>query len=348
MKYRVLTSLWLLLFSSQMQARWLEAQWDVMGTRATLSFWRDDTGAQDAHLSGDTDPVTVAIRKEFDRLNASLSPWIESSELYRVNARAADSAQPISAELNYLLEKSGDYYRLTDGAFDVTFASVGHLYDYREQAAPDSNQLRNALPAVGFDRLRLGAGHVRFTAPGTRIDLGGIAKGYAIDRAVDILTHAGIRNAYISLGGDSYVLGDRRGRDWQVGIRHPRDEQAVAMRLPVSNIAVSTSGDYERFFIRDGERVHHIINPKSGKSSEGLVSVTILAAHSIDADALSTSVFVMGAERGLDMINGMENVSAVLITTEGEVLYSGDLAPPSSSSETAASVTGAADRGTGL
>lgn len=326
MSWHHVTLIGLLLVSSPIRAQWLQTQWDVMGTRATLEFWQDSAAE---FVDADTHPVTTAIKTEFSRINATYSPWVENSELYRVNANASQSAQPVSEEFQYLINTSGDYYRLTDGAFDITFASVGHLYDYRNGKAPDTEQLKQTLPSIGFDRIALHDGRVQFTVAGTRIDLGGIAKGHAIDRAVAILRQYGIAHAYISLGGDSFVLGDRRGRDWQVGIRHPRDAQAVAMRLPVANLAVSTSGDYERYFIRDGERIHHIINPGNGKSSHGLVSVTVIAARGIDADALSTSVFVMGTQKGLAMINAMPGVSAVLISAEGKVFYSDDLSPPS-------------------
>lgn len=227
-----------------------------------------------------------------------------------------------------LLQRSAHYFSLTDGAFDITFASAGALYDYRNAKAPDDEQLAVARKFIGFRQVVLTGNSVAFTRDGVRIDLGGIAKGYAIDRAIALLRERGIDHAYVSLGGDSYVLGDRRGRDWQVGIRHPRDETGVALRLPVSDIAVSTSGDYERFFVRDGERFHHILNPASGKASKGLVSVTILAPRGMDADALSTSVFVLGKEKGLALINNLDDISAILIDEHGKVFYSNDLAPP--------------------
>lgn len=314
----------LLLFSGGAYSEWVSTQWDVMGTRATLEFWRDTppTGASSE------DPLVRAVQAEFQRLNDLLSPWQESSELARVNAQAAQQPVTISAEFMQLLKRSEHYFRLTDGAFDISFASAGVLYDYRAGKAPDGAQLAEARALIGFRYIRLDGNRVSFTREGVRIDLGGIAKGYAIDQAVALLRTHGIHHAYISLGGDSYVLGDRRGRDWQVGIRHPRNGDAVAMRLPLSDTAVSTSGDYERFFIRDGQRIHHIINPGTGRSSEGLVSVTVLAPAGIDADALSTSVFVMGKENGLALVNRLENVSAIVIDANGQVAYSNDLVSP--------------------
>lgn len=310
-----------LLLGSVAHADWQRSQWDVMGTRATLEFWRDAPVPSHAGI----DPVEQSIRDEFSRINQLLSPWIAGSELAQVNAGAAQQSVTISDEFMQLLERSKYYYRLTNGAFDISFAGAGALYDYRAAHQPDDAELDKVRPCISFDFIRLEKNSVRFTCHAVRIDLGGIAKGYAIDRAVSLLREQGISHAYVSLGGDSYVLGDRQGRPWQVGIRHPRDASAVAMRVPVSDVAVSTSGDYERFFIQDGERVHHIINPSTGKSSKGLVSVTILAPQGIDADALSTSIFVMGKDRGLELVNRLDDVSAILIDDHGNVHYSDDL-----------------------
>lgn len=313
----------LLLACTHTGAAWTTNAWDVMGTRATLEFWCE----QQDNKQVSCDAVTHAVRAEFERINALLSPWLPSSELAQVNEQAARHPVPISAEFMQLLQRSAHYFSLTGGAFDITFASAGSLYDYRNGTAPDDAQLAAAQKLIGFRHVVLTGDSVAFTHDGVRIDLGGIAKGYAIDRAIAILREHDIDHAYVSLGGDSYVLGDRRGRDWQVGIRHPRDETGVAIRLPVSDIAVSTSGDYERYFERDGERFHHILNPASGKASKGLVSVTILAPRGTDADALSTSVFVLGKEKGLALANRLDDISAILIDEHGKVFYSDDLAP---------------------
>ncbi len=301
-------------------ADWVQAQWNVMGTRATLEFWPGEQDSRD----------TVAqIQAEFDRINGQYSPWREGSELYQANHTATQAPMTVSEEFAQLIETSRHYTTLTDGAFDISFATVGHLYDYRAGIAPDDDTLAHARDGVGMDKVTLDEQRrLRLQHPATRIDLGGIAKGHAIDRAVAILHQAGVRHAYISLGGDSYVLGDRRGRAWQVGIRHPRRDGAVAISLPLEDIAVSTSGDYERFFIRDGEHVHHILSPASGKPAGELVSVTVLAERGIDADALSTSLFVLGREQGLALANRLPGISAILIDRHGEVFYSDDLIAP--------------------
>ena len=314
--FRPLLASLLLLLALPLHADWQQHDWDVMGTRASLSVWSEKDAA----------PLFQQLETEMERLNQLLSPWVESSELAQLNLHGHEKPQAISTEFYRLLEQSLHYYQLTDGAFDITFASAGHLYDYREGKAPDDAQLARH---IGADRIELLPDYqVRFRTPGTRIDLGGIAKGHAIDRGIALLKEAGVEHAWLSLGGDSYVLGDHRGRPWEVGIQHPRNREKVAMRLPITDLAMSTSGDYQRYFIRDGRRIHHILSPQTGKSIDGLASVTVLADNSLDADALSTSVFVLGVEKGLSLINRLPETSAIIIDRGGNVFYSNDLTTP--------------------
>ncbi|MCG8392239.1 MAG: FAD:protein FMN transferase [Pseudomonadales bacterium] len=315
----VLLATFFLLLSLPLHADWQQHDWDVMGTRASVTLWSEQ----------DATPLFHKLEQEMERLNRLLSPWVESSELARLNREAHHSPQPVSAEFYHLLEQSLAYYQLTDGAFDITFASAGHLYDYREGKAPDAKTLEDATRHIGANRIELlPDNRVRFSDTGTRIDLGGIAKGYAIDRGIALLKDNGIEHAWLSLGGDSYVLGDHRGRPWEVGIQHPRNRQDIAMRLPMADLAMSTSGDYQRYFIQDGRRIHHILSPTTGKSVDGLASVTVLCDNSIDADALSTSVFVLGVEKGLALINRLPDTSAIIIDRDGNVFYSEDLTAP--------------------
>lgn len=309
----------LLLLSLPLHANWQQHDWDVMGTRASVSLWSEDDAA----------PLFRQLETEMERLNQLLSPWVDDSELARLNRHGHEKPQAISAEFYRLLERSLYFYQLTDGAFDITFASAGHLYDYREGKAPGEAQLAQAAKHIGADRIELLPDHrVRFRTHGTRIDLGGIAKGHAIDQGIALLKEAGIEHAWLSLGGDSYVLGDHRGRPWEVGIQHPRNREKIAMRLPITDLAMSTSGDYQRYFIQNGRRIHHILSPQTGKSVDGLASVTVLADNSLDADALSTSVFVLGVEKGLALINQLPETSAIIIDRSGNVFYSNDLTTP--------------------
>jgi len=225
--FRPLLASLLLLLALPLHADWQQHDWDVMGTRASLSVWSEKDAA----------PLFQQLETEMERLNQLLSPWVESSELAQLNLHGHEKPQAISPEFYRLLEQSLHYYQLTDGAFDITFASAGHLYDYREGKAPDDAQLADAARHIGADRIELLPDYqVRFRTPGTRIDLGGIAKGHAIDRGIALLKEAGVEHAWLSLGGDSYVLGDHRGRPWEVGIQHPRNREKVAMRLPITDL----------------------------------------------------------------------------------------------------------------
>ncbi|MEM1434732.1 MAG: FAD:protein FMN transferase, partial [Pseudomonadota bacterium] len=179
-----------------------------------------------------------------------------------------------------------------------------------------------------YRHIEIDGSRVRYRHPATYVDLGGIAKGFAVDRAIALLEARGITEAAVSAGGDSRILGDRRGQPWVVGVRHPRRAGEYALKLPLADTAVSTSGDYERFFERDGERVHHILDPSSGRSARGALSVTIVGSETLLTDALSTSVFVLGARSGIDLIDRLPGVDAIVIDAEGRVHYSAGLMDP--------------------
>ena len=163
---------------------------------------------------------------------------------------------------------------------------------------------------------------VRFLHPDLKIDLGGIAKGYAVDRAIGLLAKAGVDSAIVSAGGDSRIIGDRRGTPWMIGIKHPRKKAEYVARIPLENTAISTSGDYERFYLQGEKRIHHILDPKSGKPATEVQSASIMAAKAVDTDALSTTVFVLGVRQGLELVNSLPEVEAVIIDGQGALHFS--------------------------
>lgn len=309
------------------QAEWFSDDAPIMGTQISVTLWHTDAKAAGLAIQ--------SVMTEMERINQLLSPYLDTSELSRVNRLASVSPQPISAEFYRLIEHSLLISDRSQGAFDITFASVGWHYDYRAKKQPEQAQIEALLPAINYHLVVLNSEHhtVFFKHKDVRIDLGGIAKGYAVDQAVSLLREQGIEHASVSAGGDSYILGDRHGRPWVVGVKNPRatgpDSQA-AIRLPLTNTAVSTSGDYERFFLDEssGERVHHILNPKTGKSVSEVMSVTILAPRGLDSDPLSTTVFVLGVKKGLELVNSLQGVDGIIIDRQGKVHYSTGLAPP--------------------
>lgn len=317
--------LWLgvALWPGLVQAQWFERTESIMGTRIYVELWQDDPVRASTLMQNVID--------EMHRIDELMSPYKESAQLAIVNRDAAQKPVAVSRELFDLIILSNHFSDVSGGAFDITFASVGHQFDYRHHVKPDAQHREQGRTLINYKALQLDANQhtVFFPKPGMKIDLGGIAKGYAVDNAISLLRKAGVQNAIVTAGGDSRLLGDHRGRPWMMGIKHPRGETHV-VSLPLENVAISTSGDYERYFEEDGVRYHHIIDPKKGDSARELVSATIIADDATTSDALSTTVFILGVQRGLELASKMNGVSAILIDNKGKIHYSADLAPPPS------------------
>jgi thiamine biosynthesis lipoprotein len=294
---------------------WFAREEAIMGTAIRVELWCE--GRSEAMAAAD------AVMAEMHRIDRTMSPHKPGSELSRVNLRAAAAPVVLSDEMYHLVERALHFSRLSGGAFDISYASVGHLYDYRQRIRPDDEAIARAREAMGYQHLILDAQarSLRFARPGMRIDLGGFAKGHAADNAASILTRRGIRHAIVSAGGDSRVIGDRRGRPWTVAIRDPR-RQAVAAMLPLTDVSISTSGDYERYFEQDGVRWHHLIDPRTGKSPNSVHSVTILAEDGLTSEALSKSVFVLGMDQGMRLVEDLPGVDAVVIDAQGQLHFS--------------------------
>jgi thiamine biosynthesis lipoprotein len=273
-----------------------------------------------------------AVMAELRRIDNLMSHYKPESQLSQINQYANERPVPVDKELFDLIKLSTHYSEITEGAFDITYASVGYLYDYPRHIHPTEEQIREKLPAVNWRNMLLDEAHhtVRFEHPGMRIDLGGIGKGYAVDRGIDVLKARGIDRALVTAGGDSRIIGDRMGRPWLVAIRHPDNPSKVVTRIPLADSAVSTSGDYERYFDEGGVRYHHIIDPRTGHSASKVRSATILAPTATQTDGMSKTAFVLGAEKALEIINRMPEYDAVFVLPDGRVLYSNGLRPPAS------------------
>jgi thiamine biosynthesis lipoprotein len=305
-------------------AEWLGDARPMMGTEVSVYLWTDDEDAGRQALE--------AVFAEAERINRLMSTYLDDSEISRVNRLAAQQPGPVGEELFGLIQRSLDIAVLTRGAFDITYDSVGQHYDFRARQRPDAETVNKERENINYRYVQLNkaAGTVTFLKDGVRINLGGIAKGYVVERGVDILRHVGIRNAIVTAGGDSRLLGDRRGRPWMVGIRDPRggDEQQVAISVPLADEAISTSGDYERFFDESGIRYHHIIRPSTGAPATGVHSATVFGPDAVFTDALSTSVFVLGVDKGLTLIGTLPDYESIVIDGAGSVYYSGGLQAP--------------------
>jgi len=303
-------------------AEWLSRTVDgIMGTRIFVELWADD------HTQGEQG--IDAVMAEMRHIDDTMSTFKPTSEVSKVNRLAASQPVVISPELFQLLTTALEYSRITEGAFDITYASVGYMYDFHTHQRPDAAQIKAALPAIGYRHVLLDpkTSTVRFALPGVRIDLGGIAKGYSVDRGIEILQARGFKNALVNAGGDSRVIGDRRGRPWMVGIQHPDHPDQVITRFPLVNQAFSTSGDYERYFIDHGVRYHHIINPHTGDSARKVRSATIIAPTATRTDGLSKTAFILGPAEALRIYNSLKDVDAILVTPDGRILYTKGLEP---------------------
>ena len=298
---------------------WHQRDEAVMGTTIHVELWTE--------RRADAAAAMDAVMAEMHRIDRLYSPHKDDSELSRINRDAGRSAVPVSEETFSLLERARTFAALSDGAFDISYAAVGRLYDYRRGIAPDEARLAAARDLVDWRGIELDAAarSVRFARPGMCIDLGGFAKGHAVDGATTRLRAMGIRHAYVSAGGDSRVIGDRRGRPWSVAVRHPRQADGFAAVLPLEDCAVSTSGDYERYFERAGVRHHHLIDPATGRSPSAVHSVTVIADDGLTAEALSKTLFVRGVERGMALLERVPGADAVVIDAHGRLHFSAGL-----------------------
>lgn len=293
----------------------------AMGTRVVLASYTDEQ----------TNEVQIrkALAKAFAeivRIEGLMTTWRDDSEVSQINANAGKQAIKVGEETFRVIERSLWISKLSEGTFDITFASMGKLWRFdedRRAPLPDPAQLAKARKRIDYRNIEMDgkAQSVKLTKPNRRISLGGIAKGYAIDRASQILSEAGLRSFFAQAGGDLYVKGRKPwGEPWKVGVRDPRgtDTDFFAV-LPVEDHAFSTAGDYERAFIQDGKRYHHIIDPRTGYPATASRSVTIWAKDALTADAIDDAVFILGPEKGLALVESIDDCGAVIVDAKNRV-----------------------------
>jgi thiamine biosynthesis lipoprotein len=303
-------------------AEWVGDAIDLMGTRVSVELWADDVARGQE--------LVAEVMREYHRIDDSMSTYKPHSEISRVNAAAHKAPMVISDELFRLVERSLELSVASGGAFDITYDSVGYLYDFRAHQRPTDSEIAERLSAVDYRHVVLDRQRrtIFFETEGVRINLGGIAKGYVVERAAGMLRAKGVEHALLNAGGDTRVIGDRRGQPWVVGIRHPRVADEVVTRLPLVDEAISTSGDYERYFEENGRRYHHIINPATGRPTEGILTVTVIGPDGTLTDGLDTAIFVLGAEKGLALIEAYPEYETIIVDAMGKVSYSKGLIAP--------------------
>ncbi len=283
----------------------------VMGTFANITA-----------VAADEETVEAGIEAAFDKLvevDEMMSDYRDDSELSVVNRDAFAGPVEVSDELFTVLKASVDYSRKTQGAFDITVGPVVELWRRMEKdgTRPGEEELAQARARVGYEKLILDEENksVRFAVEGMKLDLGGIAKGYAIDLAVEAMKKAGAAGGLVDVGGDMRCFGVSPKFDniWRVGLEDPSGASRYLVVLNLSDAAIATSGDYRRFVVVDDKRYSHIIDPATTASAGELTSVTVIAARAMDADALATAVSVMGEAEGLQLVESIDNAEAIVI-----------------------------------
>ena len=285
----------------------------VMGTLVTVKLYQEEAVAR---------PLMETAFAEIERIDALMSRQRPESEANRLGSLAADSAVTCSAEMAHLLRRSQHFAYRTDGAFDVTVGALTRLWNFPEvKRPPAAARVDSALALVGYRDLQVEESRVRLIRPGLSLDLGGVAKGFAVDQAIERLQKLGAPCGLIEAGGDIRYWGEKPdGRAWRFGIQHPRQPERYIEIEDLGLAAIATSGDYEQFFEYEGKRYHHILDPASGYPGDRAVSATAWAHTAMDADILSTALFILGPEKGIDWIESLPAAEGLVFFADAESL----------------------------
>ena len=302
----------------------VQSEGAAMGTHlAFAAFTTKDVDASKARAAFDA--AIVEIR----RVEAVMTTWRPDSEISKINSAAGKSPVAVSDETLSIIKDSIHTSEISEGTFDITFQTLHGLWKFDEDLDPHppaDKDIKARLPFLGFRNIVVDDAKktVMLAKDKTQIGLGGIAKGYAVDRAVAILDKAGLTSFFVQAGGDLFARGRKPdGSEWQAGIRDPRGpESKWFAKLPLSDHAFSTAGDYERSYIVGGKRYHHIIDPRTGYPATACRSVTIWAPSALVADEIDDAVFILGPEKGLKLVESLDGVAAVIVDAKNNVWVS--------------------------
>jgi len=315
-------ALGLLLAHGSLRAATVEDVRLKMGSRFEITAISSDESAARAAID--------AAYDEIDRIESLISSWKTTSATSTVNALAGQGPVPVPRELFNLVRRSLKVSELTAGAFDISFAGAGQLWDFKSAAPrlPEPDKIRSALSVVDYKLIQLDerAGTVDLTRSGMRIGFGAIGKGYAANRAVHVLKELDIDGGVVNAGGDLLAFGRQEDGDpWTVAIADPLHRDKVFAYLEISDTAIVTSGDYESFIEIEGVRYSHILDPRTGFPVRDVRSATVLCPDAELADALATGISVLGPEAGLELLNRLKNIDGIIVDSEGELSFSDNL-----------------------
>ncbi|RKZ02190.1 MAG: FAD:protein FMN transferase [Candidatus Hydrothermota bacterium] len=285
----------------------------VMGTVVNIEVPKSQVAAADSALQA------------FSLVDSLMSPVKESSDLAMINSHSGEWVK-VSDLTVRCIKKALEIAELTDGAFDPTAGVLVHLWHFDVESGwqvPESSKVESLLNFVDYKSIKVDGDSVKL-ANGQRIDLGGIAKGFAIDLAVDRLRRAGVRSAIVDAGGDLFLVGENMsGRAWRVGIRDPIDKKRVLMVIKVKDRSVCTSGNYERFIEIGGVKYSHIFDPRTGWPVRGVLSTTVVGKDAATTDALATAIFVLGPQKGIRLIESLKDFECMIVTQDSIYMTQG-------------------------
>ncbi|RQD69698.1 MAG: FAD:protein FMN transferase [Tindallia sp. MSAO_Bac2] len=309
-------------FIDQPEGEWVEKNEFVLGTFSQIRVYAPTEADGEAAI----EKAFARVREIEDRM----SPHIEESQVYQINQQAGHAFVEVTDDTLNVIRTGVDYYDKTNGLFHIGIGSLINLWGIGtdQPYIPTQNEINAKLDALDIQAIRIEGNEVMVENQNMALDLGGIAKGYAVDESARILREEGIDSGFINFGGDVYALGEKPDETpWNVGIREPViDSGGVLGRVPTTNMSVVTSGDYERYFIEDGTVYHHIIDPRTGFPSESDVkSVTVVSETSMDGDVYSTALFIMGLDQGMNLTETVHGVEAIFVNLDNEIFLSSGL-----------------------
>lgn len=285
-----------------------------------------DTVMEITAYGDNKEEAVKAAFAEIKRLHTLSDNFDENSQVSKVNQMAGLERVKVDADLINMVQRSNGLADQFDGVFDVTVGPLTDLWGIGRKGdfVPTQAEIDQVLPLINYRLLEVNTSDSTLYLPkkGMKLDLGGIAKGYAVDKAIEILKEKGIQSALINAGGDVRVIGTKSdATPWRIGVQHPRDTEGIIAKLALTSWDnMETSGDYQRFIVKDGIRYSHILDPHTGRQPQGTTSVTIVGNSSTDDDIFSTAVFILGPEKGLAKLKSFPGVDAIVIDAAGKII----------------------------